>query len=111
MLAHTPAEIKALLDAPEYDIQLVDVREPWEYQLVRLEDYDALLVPLGQLQQQMQQTETTLDKNKPVAVICHHGIRSAHACYLLERLGFDTINISGGIDRWAQELDPSMPLY
>lgn len=109
MQAHTPAEIKNLLDSPEYDIQLLDVREPWEHQLVHLEG--ALLVPLGQLQHQAQQLEQALDKTKPVAIICHHGIRSAHACYLLERLGFDTINISGGIDRWAQELDPSMPLY
>lgn len=109
MLAKTPAEIKGLLDSPKCDIQLLDVREPWEYKLVHLEG--SLLVPLGQLQSQVQQIEATLDKTKPVAIICHHGIRSAHACYLLERLGFDTLNISGGIDRWAQDLDPSMPLY
>ena len=109
MLAKTPAEIKALLDAPESELQLLDVREPWEYKLVHLDN--SVLIPLGQLQSQTQQLETALDKTKPIAVLCHHGIRSAHACYLLERLGFDTVNISGGIDRWAQDLDPSMPLY
>lgn len=95
---------KQLLTAPEA-IQLLDVREPWEYQLVHLEN--SHLVPLSQLTYGL----NNLNKDLPVVVICHHGIRSAHACYLLERLGFQAINLTGGIDRWAREVDSSIPIY
>ena len=108
MQTWTPAELHAELKQHPASIQLLDVREPWEYQLVHLPD--TLLIPLGQLMASTGQLEQ-LDKNKPLAVICHHGVRSAHACYLLERSGFATINVAGGIDRWARELNPSMPLY
>lgn len=102
----TPEEINHLLNnPPESGLQLLDVREPWEYERVHIPD--STLIPLGQLAQESEK----LDKSVPVAVICHHGIRSAHACYYLEKSGFTTINISGGIDLWARELDPSMPLY
>ncbi|MEZ5537442.1 MAG: rhodanese-like domain-containing protein [Thiolinea sp.] len=106
MQTWTPAEVAAFLrDSEPHSLQLADVREPWEYDIVYLEG--SLLIPLAHLPEQMDQ----LDKNIPVAVICHHGIRSAHACYFLERAGFKTINISGGIDLWARTLDPEMALY
>lgn len=95
---------KQLNTAPEA-IQLLDVREPWEYEIVHLEN--SHLVPLNQLTYGL----NALNKDLPVVVICHHGIRSAHACYLLERLGFQAINLTGGIDRWAREVDPSIPIY
>ena len=95
---------KQLSTAPEA-IQLLDVREPWEYRLVHLEN--SHLVPLSQLTYGLK----NLNKALPVVVICHHGIRSAHACYLLERLGFQAINLTGGIDLWAREVDPSLPIY
>lgn len=106
MQTKTPAEIATHLnDSAAPALQLVDVREPWEYEIVHIEG--SLLMPLSQLQQHI----ATLDKNMPVAVICHHGIRSAHACYFFEKAGFDAINISGGIDLWARELDKSMAIY
>jgi len=106
MRTNTPQEINELLNnPPESGLQLLDVREPWEYDVVHIPNFT--LIPLGQLAQQTEK----LDKSTPVAVLCHHGIRSAHACYFLEKEGFDTINISGGIDLWARQLDPSMPVY
>lgn len=106
MRSWSPAETNDYLNQHEQDsLQLLDVREPWEYERVNLPN--SLLIPLGQLAQAYHQ----LDKDKPVAVICHHGIRSAHACYLLEKMGYDTINITGGIDLWARDLDPQMTLY
>ncbi len=102
----SPQEISELLkNTPNSGLQLLDVREPWEYECVHITG--SVLIPLGQLAQQYDQ----LDDSRPVAVICHHGVRSAHACYYLEKLDFDTINIKGGIDLWARELDPSMPVY
>lgn len=106
MQTWSPAEVAAFLrDSAPHSLQLADVREPWEYDIVHVEG--SLLIPLSQLQHQIEQ----LDKSIPVAVICHHGIRSAHACYFLERVGFQTINVSGGIDLWARTLDPEMALY
>lgn len=106
MRSWSPAEVAAFLrDSAPHNLQIADVREPWEYDIVHIEG--SLLIPLAQLPYKLD----SLDKDKPVAVICHHGIRSAHACYFLERAGFDTINISGGIDLWARELDPEMALY
>ena len=101
----TPQELANQLTNAAKQIQLLDVREPWEYQIVHLEN--SVLVPLSQLTYGLNE----LNKDLPVVVICHHGIRSAHACYLLERLGFQAINLTGGIDRWAREIDPSIPIY
>lgn len=101
----TPQELANQLNTAAQPIQLLDVREPWEYNIVHLEN--SHLVPLSQLTYGLNE----LDKDLPVVVICHHGIRSAHACYLLERLGFQAINLTGGIDRWAREIDPSISVY
>jgi rhodanese-related sulfurtransferase len=62
---------------------------------------------LGQLAGKMAQ----LDSSREWLVVCHHGIRSAHACYYLERNGFQVVNLTGGIDRWAKEVDRDMLLY
>ncbi len=105
MRSLTPAELLAELKHNPDSLQILDVREPWEYALVHLDT--STLIPLGELMNNME----NLPKDQPIAVLCHHGVRSAHACYLLERAGFEAINITGGIDRWAQDLDPSMPTY
>lgn len=86
-------------------LQILDVRESWEYDIAHIEG--TTLIPLGGLAQKMDK----LDRACEILVVCHHGIRSAHACYLLERNGFQTINLAGGIDRWAKEIDLDMPLY
>lgn len=101
----TPAELATKLQESPSPLQLLDVREAWEYELAHLEGSQH--VPLGQLQQAINQLNPCHD----VIVICHHGIRSAQACYILERNGFNTVNLIGGIDRWAREIDHSMPLY
>lgn len=86
--------------------QLLDVREPWEYELVRLPD--ALLIPLAELPSRLRE----LDADRPVIVYCHHGIRSWHAACFLVRNGFSqVINLAGGIDAWSREMDPALPRY
>lgn len=101
----TPQELAGYQEKPQQSLQILDVREPWEYDIAHFDG--STLIPLGKLLQEM----GTLNKDKEWLVVCHHGIRSAHACYFLERNGFKTINLTGGIDRWAREIDPEMPIY
>jgi rhodanese-related sulfurtransferase len=85
---------------------LLDVREPWEYQIAHLNN--AQLMPMYTVPEQMQ----TLDKQAPVVVICHHGVRSMHIARLLEHHQFtDLYNLSGGIDAWAHSVDLEMAVY
>jgi rhodanese-related sulfurtransferase len=101
----TPAELKARLDAGEA-LVLLDVREPDEIAIARVEG--TLSIPLGDLGPRQRE----LDPERPIVCICHHGIRSAHAARALERLGFrEVYNLSGGIDRWAREVEPTMKRY
>jgi rhodanese-related sulfurtransferase len=101
----TPAELKRRLDAGEA-IVLLDVREPEELALAHLEA--AKSIPLGDLETRVGE----LDPEQAIVCICHHGIRSAHAAQFLKRHGFREVgNLSGGVDRWAVEVDPSMKRY
>jgi rhodanese-related sulfurtransferase len=88
------------------DLLLIDVREPEEYELARVEG--ARLLPLSLFNE----WAPTLDPERETVFICHHGIRSAQVCGYLSRQGFTkTYNLSGGIDRWSTEVDPSIPRY
>ena len=94
--------LRASADAPA----LIDVRDPWEYELVHLGN--SQLHPLGKLREWAQ----TLDKTLPYVVMCHHGGRSAMACQLLSALGFQHVtNLDGGIDAWSAQIDASLPRY
>lgn len=86
--------------------QILDVRERWEFDTVRFDK--AILRPLGFLHL----NPPELDKNIPVVVYCHHGVRSISGCAILERLGYrDVYNLIGGIDLYAQTVDPDLPTY
>ena len=52
-----------------------------------------------------------INKDKPVYILCHSGVRSAQACLYLEQKGFDAANVLGGIHAWATEIDSSVPIY
>ncbi len=85
---------------------LLDVREPWEYRICRLEN--SQLVPMGQIPTRLEE----LDAEREIVVICHHGIRSAQVGRFLERQGFThVVNLRGGLDGWAHEVDKDMPIY
>lgn len=84
---------------------LLDVREPWEFELARIEG--STLIPMSQLQQRY----TELDPDAETVVICHHGTRSAHVAQALKRAGFENVlNLEGGIDAYAF-VDESVPTY
>ena len=100
----TPTELAARLDAKE-DFDLIDVREPYEWQLGRLPT--ARLIPLGQLPAAL----STLDATRDIVVYCRSGKRSADATMELRAAGFRAVNLAGGILRWSDEVDPSIPKY
>ena len=85
---------------------LLDVREPWEWSLARIEG--AKNIPMGQIPAAVD----VLDRERPTVVICHHGVRSMQVVAFLQRLGFDRLhNLEGGIDAWSREVDSQVALY
>ncbi|HYQ70750.1 MAG TPA: rhodanese-like domain-containing protein [Gammaproteobacteria bacterium] len=102
----TPDECKAYLEQATTSPLLLDVREPWEYRIVHLED--SQLIPMREIPAMI----GTLDPHQEIIVICHHGIRSRQVALFLEHQGFsDVVNLSGGLDAWARHTDPSLPTY
>lgn len=88
------------------DVLLLDVREPWEYEHCHLEG--SLHIPMGQIPNRHQE----LNQNQEIVVVCHHGMRSLQVAQYLEKIGFKNVsNLNGGIDAWAREVDPEMPVY
>ena len=101
----TPPELAARIDRGD-DFDLIDVREPNEWNLGRLPG--ARLVPLGTLNQALE----TLDPEREIVVYCRSGARSARAKAHLKASGFPRVrNLTGGILRWSDEVDPSIPKY
>jgi adenylyltransferase/sulfurtransferase len=93
-------------DAIRDDVALLDVRNPHEFDLACMPG--ATLIPLPELAARL----TELDPRRSYVVTCHHGPRSIQAYYLLQDAGFRRVQIlSGGIDAWAERIDPSMPRY
>src|SRR5438309_7549993 len=89
-------------------VVLIDVRQPWENQLAALPN--SLLIPLNDLAQRSK--EIAADAPVMIVVYCHHGIRSLSAGTFLERVGFSNVHsLSGGIDAWSCEVDPTVPRY
>jgi rhodanese-related sulfurtransferase len=93
-------------------IQLVDVREEGELALARL-PHPVLHLPLSRSAEWMADAPSRLERDRPVAVLCHAGVRSWHfACWLMEEHGFEQVwNVRGGIDAWSVEVDPEVPRY
>lgn len=102
-----PEALRAWLDdASRAPPLLLDVREPWEFEVCHIEG--ARLLPMHQVPSQV----NALDAARETVVICHHGVRSFHVARFLERNGFTrVINLTGGVDAWAKQVDPSMPSY
>ena len=100
----TPRELKGRLEAGD-ELELLDVREPWEFETVRLEG--SRLIPMNDLPERVSELDPALE----TVVICHHGTRSAHVTRALERSGFsDVLNLEGGLDAYSL-VDPSVSRY
>jgi rhodanese-related sulfurtransferase len=89
-------------------IVLIDVRQPWEHEIVALAN--SQLLPLAELAERA--GEIAAAANATVVVYCHHGIRSRSAVLFLEQQGMARVcSLAGGIDAWSLEIDPSLPRY
>ena len=104
----TPREVRQRMDRGEA-IRLIDVREPAEYALTRLEG--AELIPMGTVPSRLQHLDAAADE-ATLVVFCHHGVRSLNvACWLRGQGVAACQSRAGGIDRWSEEVDPSVPRY
>lgn len=104
MKEKTVQELKQLLDS-KADFQLIDVREPHEYEIANL---SAELIPMGEVPDNLDK----ISKEKLVVVHCRSGARSGRIIEYLETLGYDNLyNLKGGILAWIDEIDPSMTKY
>ena len=101
----TPQQLEEMMNIGKSFV-LLDVREEWEYQMVHLEG--AISIPLGELLKRFRD----IKPGSEVVVYCHWGMRSLDAAFLLQQLGFKSVKcLLGGIDRWAQEIDPQILRY
>jgi rhodanese-related sulfurtransferase len=100
----TPRALKSRLNAGERPV-LLDVREPWEFELARIEG--SVLIPMSQLEGRF----TELDPDAETVVICHHGNRSSYVAMALQQAGFESVlNLEGGLDAYSS-VDESVPRY
>lgn len=104
MREFSPAQLKTHLQTAQP--LLLDVREPWEFDICHIEG--SRLMPMGRVSVDYHE----LDPGQEIVMICHHGIRSRQIGYYLESRGFDRIiNLSTGVEGWAHDVDPAMPVY
>ncbi|MBV9209350.1 MAG: molybdopterin-synthase adenylyltransferase MoeB [Acidobacteria bacterium] len=107
LLEITATELKARLDDEDAELQIIDVREPHEYEIARLPN--SRLIPLGQIVERMSEIEP----RRETVMHCKGGVRSAKAIAKLKQAGFTgkLLNLKGGITAWADEVDPRVPKY
>jgi rhodanese-related sulfurtransferase len=93
---------------------LLDVRNPWEVSLAPVQPtnvgggFDLLTIPMNDIPARLAE----LPKDRPVACLCHHGIRSQRVAQYLVQNGFETVvNIAGGTELWSAEADTTVPRY
>ncbi len=99
-------QLQAHLESCEIQPLLLDVRQPWEMDICKIEN--SLFIPMSQISAKID----SLDAERETVVICHHGIRSRSVGRYLEHAGFSNIiNLSGGVDQWAKTVDKQMATY
>jgi adenylyltransferase/sulfurtransferase len=103
----TAQQLKEMLDRGD-DLYLLDVREPAEYEIVRIPD--SVLVPKNDILSGA--ALSRLPQNKRIVAYCKTGIRSAEALAALKAAGFsDAVHVQGGVVAWVKQVDPSLPIY
>ncbi|WP_225724904.1 MULTISPECIES: adenylyltransferase/sulfurtransferase MoeZ [unclassified Nocardia] len=103
----TALELKEMIDAGK-PVEIIDVREPVEWDIVHIEG--ARLIPKDRILSGEALAE--LPQNRPIVLHCKTGVRSAEALAALKRAGFaDATHVQGGIIAWANQIDPSLPVY
>lgn len=103
----TPTELKARLDAGE-ELFILDVREAHEWEISNLSHLGAKLIPKGEVVARMNELDTAVE----MIVQCRSGARSAQVIRELKQHGFKKMtNLDGGINQWARDVDPTIPIY
>ena len=104
----SPQDVQRRLASGE-KLTLIDVREPDEFQLARMEG--AELVPMRTVPGELSRLDARAD-DAPLIVFCHHGVRSLNVVHWLRQQGVGACqSMAGGIDRWSLEIDASVPRY
>jgi rhodanese-related sulfurtransferase len=98
-------ELKETLDSVAPPL-LVDVREPWENERCAIPG--AKLIPMRQVPEELAALK---EETRDIVVHCHHGGRSMRVVMWLRSQGVSARNLTGGIDQWAAEIDPSVARY
>ena len=108
----TPKQAHALLTnrpSAESKAVLIDVREPQEFALSRIDN--SLLIPMQSVPAELQKLEALADE-KDLLILCHRGVRSLQVTAWLRARGLENCySIAGGIDRWSREIDTTIPTY
>lgn len=89
---------------------VLDVREPWEVETacVQADGFELKIIAMGEITVRLGE----LTQDRPIACLCHHGMRSMQVARYLQQQGFtDVVNLAGGIEAWSTEIDPSVPRY
>jgi len=98
------SELSAYLEHSEP--LLVDVREPWEFEICHLPG--SVNIPMGEVTRHLEMIRGA----RECVMICHHGVRSLRVIEYLQQQDIrHMINLEGGVDAWAREVDIDMPLY
>ena len=93
---------------------VLDVREPWELQTasVKPDGFALLAIPMGEIPARVAELQQAHGSDQPIACLCHHGMRSQQVANFLAQSGFtQVVNLQGGIDAWAKQIDPSVATY
>lgn len=113
----SPADFNAWRDSLGADAPapvVLDVREPWEIQTASVTEdgFTLLRIPMREVPARVEQLKEQLGPDRPVACLCHHGMRSLQVANFLAQSGFtDVVNLQGGIDAWSKQRDTAVPLY
>jgi molybdopterin/thiamine biosynthesis adenylyltransferase/rhodanese-related sulfurtransferase len=103
----TAAELKEWIDAGK-SIDLVDVREPAEYEIVKIPG--SRLVPKGEILSG--EALAALPQDRQIVLYCKSGVRSAEALAAVKGAGFkDAVHVQGGVISWVRQVDPAQPIY
>lgn len=106
----SPIQLQEYLAKCENEPLLLDVREPWEFEYCNISG--SVLIPMGELASELDKLENEFDLETVTIMICHHGIRSRQMGYYMEQVGFkNIINLDGGVEQWAIDVDTTMKRY
>ncbi|MDX2426558.1 MAG: rhodanese-like domain-containing protein [Cycloclasticus sp.] len=102
----SPSQLNSLLAQPDNNLFLLDVREPHEFEYCHI--VGSQLMPMQSIPGRLDD----LAKDATIVTICHHGMRSQQVAQFLLQQGFsDVINLTGGVNAWARDVDNTMPIY